>query len=144
MSFLGYDTYVPCTYAPITIDIYCIHQAKCTWFYMLPSTLWDGHSLQFYDWYFRFIDFLRFMELVKWKSQDSKPGFSDGGVHVLFMITFTSGNSASLKEILGLERTKMKICLCGMTVWQYPETAQWAPLELSCLGWFSRFIQLQH
>lgn len=24
------------------------------------------------------------MELVKWKSQDSKSGFSDGGIHVLF------------------------------------------------------------
>lgn len=32
------------------------------------------------------------------------------------MITFKAGNSAFLIEILGLERTQMRICLVGVTV----------------------------
>ena len=64
------------------------------------------------------IDFLKFAWLLEWKSQDSlcEPGFSDGTVCVLFTATFSTGNSASLKEILDSEGTKMRICLVGMTL----------------------------
>lgn len=63
-----------------------------------------------------FVDFLKLTQLLEWKGQDSKPGFSDGRIHVLFTVTFNAGNSASLKKILGLEATKMRICLVTMTL----------------------------
>ena len=70
------------------------------------------------------------MQVVEWKSQDFEPGLSEGGIYVLFTITFSTVNSDSLKKILGLEKTKMKIYLVGMTVWEYPEILQWTPLAL--------------
>ena len=63
-----------------------------------------------------FIDFLKFTQLLEWKGQDSKPGFSDGTICVLFIVTLGAGNSASLKEILDLEATRMRLCLVRMTL----------------------------
>lgn len=44
------------------------------------------------------------MQVVEWKSQDFEPGLSEGGIYVLFTITFSTGNSDSLKKNLGLRK----------------------------------------
>lgn len=117
VGFLGHNIYAPCTYAPTTVT----HTANSSWYTVdlicsqLPCEMgiW---ILNFVTEILGFIDFLKFIQLLEWKGQDSKPGFSDGRIRVLFIVIVNAGNSASLKEILDLEATKMRINLVRRTL----------------------------
>lgn len=73
-----------------------------------------GIILSFVTEILRFIHFLKCTHLDKRKRQDCKSGYLAVESMFFFMITFTPGNSASLKEILGLERAKTRLCLVGI------------------------------
>ena len=62
----------------------------------------------------RFIALLKSTHLYNGRDRILNQGTSDCRTHVLSTVTFTAGNSSSLKEVLGLEKTKTRLCLVGM------------------------------
>lgn len=93
VGFLGH---APCTYAPATDDLIC-SQLPCEMGTIILSLMTEILG---------FIDFLRFTQLLEWESQDSKPGFSDGRIHIIFTVTFSAREFSLLERNPGFWRVQ--------------------------------------